>query len=326
MLIEQVEGGQCRDEDDPTSDAQGRCQDPAIKPTVRNPAIAHRVKSTDMAKSAGPLPGLGIDRRPADIARTSRNALVNHRAEIRSSILAPRRAPRPAPANSTNAAAPVDRAVFAETHECGAGRYHYGGARGRMGAVWEIPEQQHEAGNDHDPAADAERPAGDSGNQTDGCCDGETSGAHGCAVYAPALRGAHRWTTGILERLERKAHSTIVTVVRLAVFFLVILLLVVGACTVAPEPESMTTTTLGGAASPEEALNGLFDAIVGGNYQDTALLTFDDQLALMVSLEGFELPETVSMLRDGLPDVVRDNFWKSFSAGFPPLSRKNSPG
>ena len=116
------------------------------------------------------------------------------------------------------------------------------------------------------------------------------------------------------------------TVVRLAVFLLVILLLVVGACTVAPEPESTTTTTLGGAASPAEALNGLFDAIVGGNYQDTALFTFDDQLALMVSLEGFELTETVSMLRDGLPDEVRDNFWKSFSAGFPAFVEEELTG
>ena len=123
-----------------------------------------------------------------------------------------------------------------------------------------------------------------------------------------------------------KIGSTIVTVVRLAVIFLAILLLAVGACTKAPEPEATTTTTLGGAATPEDALDGLFDAIVQGNYRETALLTFDDQLALMVSLEGFDVADTASMLRDGLPDRVSDNFWKSFSAGFPAFAEEDLAG
>lgn len=119
------------------------------------------------------------------------------------------------------------------------------------------------------------------------------------------------------ENLETKAGSTIVTAVRLAVFVFAVLLAVAVACATPAEPESTTTTTLGGGATPEGALSELFAAIGSGNYQDTALLTFDDQLALMVSLEGFELAETVSLLQDGLPDLVRSNFWKSFSAGFP---------
>ena len=130
----------------------------------------------------------------------------------------------------------------------------------------------------------------------------------------------------ILEKPESKVRSTIVTVVRLAVLALGILLMAVGACATAPEPESTTTTTLGGASSPEDALNGLLDAIVEGSYQDTALLTFDDQLALMVSLEGFELTDTVLMLRDGIPDAVRDNFWESFSAGFPAFVEEELTG
>lgn len=130
----------------------------------------------------------------------------------------------------------------------------------------------------------------------------------------------------ICEKPESKVRSTNVTLVRLAVFVLAVLLLAAGACATAPEPESTTTTTLGGAASPEDALNDLFDAIVEGSYQETALLTFDDQLALMVSLEGFELTETVSMLRDGLPDEVRDNFWESFSAGFPAFVEEELTG
>ncbi len=117
------------------------------------------------------------------------------------------------------------------------------------------------------------------------------------------------------------------TVVRLAVFLLAILLLAVGAaCTTAPEPESTTTITVGGAASPEQALTGLFDAIAVGDYQETALLTFDDQLALMVSLEGFDTADTAAMLRDGLPDHVRENFWESFSAGFPAFAEEELTG
>jgi hypothetical protein len=117
-----------------------------------------------------------------------------------------------------------------------------------------------------------------------------------------------------------------VPVVRSAVFVLAILLVVVAACATAPEPESTTVTTLGGAASPEEALNGLFDAIVQGNYQDTALLTFDDQLTLMVSLEGFDVADTASMLSNGPPDEVRTNFWESFSDGFPAFAQEELAG
>ena len=113
---------------------------------------------------------------------------------------------------------------------------------------------------------------------------------------------------------------------RLAVFALAVLLVAVAACTEQPEPESTTTTTLGGAASPEEALTALFEAVVGGDYQDTRTLTFDDQLALMVSLEGYDVAATASMLSDGLPESIRDNFWKSFSTGFPAFAEEDLAG
>jgi hypothetical protein len=107
---------------------------------------------------------------------------------------------------------------------------------------------------------------------------------------------------------------------------LLILILVTAACTKAPEVESTTTTTLGGAGSPEEALTDLFAAIELGNYQDTARLTFDDQLALVVSLEGFNVADTASMLSNGLPDHVRANFWQSFSTGFPIFAEEELAG
>jgi hypothetical protein len=112
----------------------------------------------------------------------------------------------------------------------------------------------------------------------------------------------------------------------LPVFVFAVLLVAVAACTTAPEPESTTTTTLGGAVSPQEALTGLFDAIERATYEDTAMVTFDDQLALMVSLEGFDVAETVSMLSDGLPDHVRANFWQSFSTGFPAFAEEELAG
>lgn len=114
--------------------------------------------------------------------------------------------------------------------------------------------------------------------------------------------------------------------VRLASSLLVVLLTAVTACTTAPDVEPTTTTTLGGAASPEAALVELFEAVVQGNYQDTATLTFDDQLALMISLEGYDMSDTASMLSDGLPDLVRDNFWRSFSTGFPAFAEEELAG
>jgi hypothetical protein len=106
----------------------------------------------------------------------------------------------------------------------------------------------------------------------------------------------------------------------------VLLALLAAACTSEPPAESTTTTTLGGAPSAEEALRDLFAAIDRQDYAATATLTFDDQLALLVSLEGFEIGETNSMLVDGLPPSVRENFWKSFSAGFPVFAEEELGG
>ena len=109
----------------------------------------------------------------------------------------------------------------------------------------------------------------------------------------------------------------------MAVFVLGMMLVAVAACTTPPPPESTTTTTLGGAASPEESLTDLFEAIVAGNYEDTALVTFEDQLVLLVSLEGFEIAETAGMLSGGLPPQVRDNFWESFASSFPAFAEED---
>jgi hypothetical protein len=109
----------------------------------------------------------------------------------------------------------------------------------------------------------------------------------------------------------------------MAVFVLAMMLVAAAACTTPPPPESTTTTTLGGAASPEEALTDLFDALVAGSFEDTATLTFDDQLALLVSLEGFDIADTAAMLTGGLPALVRENFWESFASGFPAFAEED---
>lgn len=134
--------------------------------------------------------------------------------------------------------------------------------------------------------------------------------------------GPHSSTN--LQRKTKLRHYG--AVVRLAVFVLAVLLVVVAACATPPEPASTTTTTLGGAASPEEALTDLFRALVGGQYQDTATLIFDDQLALMVSLEGYDVTDTAAMLSNGLPALVRDNFWESFATGFPAFAEEDLAG
>jgi hypothetical protein len=121
-------------------------------------------------------------------------------------------------------------------------------------------------------------------------------------------------------------YGTIVPGVRMAALFLAMMLVAGVACGPSPQPESTTTTTLGGASSPEDALTALFDAIVHDRYQDTAMLTFDDQLALLVSLEGYAVGDTAATLSRGLPDQVRENFWESFSTGFPAFAEEDLAG
>ena len=96
----------------------------------------------------------------------------------------------------------------------------------------------------------------------------------GC-LADPKLENESIATRGLIDSRRTKS------AVRMAVLVLAMMLVAGVACTTTPEAESTTTTTLGGAASPEEALTALFDAVVHDQYQDTATLTFDDQLALL---------------------------------------------
>jgi hypothetical protein len=118
-----------------------------------------------------------------------------------------------------------------------------------------------------------------------------------------------------------------VAAVRRVVVIAVLITASAAACTTSsPPPESTTTTTLGGAATPVEALTALFAAVESEDYESTATLTFDDQLVLLVALEGFEVDDIHSMLVDGLPPTVRENFWRSFSIGFPVFAEEDLAG
>lgn len=101
--------------------------------------------------------------------------------------------------------------------------------------------------------------------------------------------------------------------------------LVLGACT-AVSPASTTTTTLGGADTPDAALVQLIDAVDGGDFAATELVTFDNQLVLLVSLEGSSVAETAGMLGAGVPDSVRENFWGSFFASFTAFTEEELSG
>lgn len=84
----------------------------------------------------------------------------------------------------------------------------------------------------------------------------------------------------------------------------------------------MSTTPLLGGESPEAAISQLFAALGDGDWEATAPLVFDDQLALLASIEGITPPETAAMLREGVPDPVRANFWEGFVEGFPLFARE----
>lgn len=103
---------------------------------------------------------------------------------------------------------------------------------------------------------------------------------------------------------------------------LVALIVLWGAACTSESPQSTTSTTLGGAESPEATLATLVDALTLGDSAVTGLLTFDDQLALLIGLEGSDEAATVAMLDGGVPDSARENFWRSFANSFPAFAEE----
>lgn len=112
---------------------------------------------------------------------------------------------------------------------------------------------------------------------------------------------------------------------KLAALVAVCAVVVLGACT-GPPPAATTTTTQGGADTPEAALVRLIEAVDAGEYAETELVTFDNQLILLVSLEVSNAAETAGMLREGVPDSVRENFWGSFFTSFAAFAEEELSG
>jgi hypothetical protein len=104
--------------------------------------------------------------------------------------------------------------------------------------------------------------------------------------------------------------------------FVALFALVVASCT-AEDGTPTTAAALPGAESPELAVERFLAALVAEDWQATSPMVYEDQLALLASIEGVTPPETAAMLREGVPPVVRANFWSGFVEGFPVFAEQD---
>ena len=63
-------------------------------------------------------------------------------------------------------------------------------------------------------------------------------------------------------------------------------------------------------------------ALAARNWEATAPLVYEEQLALMASIEGSTTPETATMLAEGVPPGVRAEFWQGFVDGYPAFAEE----
>jgi hypothetical protein len=92
----------------------------------------------------------------------------------------------------------------------------------------------------------------------------------------------------------------------------------VAAAGCSPNVERTTTTSTipSGTESPESALRTLLSAIDVGDVDAAASVTFEDQVALLISLDGATLDEAVAFIEDGVPSTSQALFWESFRATY----------
>jgi hypothetical protein len=90
------------------------------------------------------------------------------------------------------------------------------------------------------------------------------------------------------------------------------LVLVVTGCTANEQPTSTTQHSTTGAASPTTALRTLLTDVQNGDLDGVAGVTFDDQVALLIALDGASAAEARHFLEDGVPQQSRSMFWASF--------------
>lgn len=115
-----------------------------------------------------------------------------------------------------------------------------------------------------------------------------------------------------------------------AVLIPFVLVLLTG-CSIFQATTTTTTTTLPpppplGAESPEEAVETWLAELADRDYQSTMRLVPDSQLALLVGTEGLSAAQVLLMLEEGVPSVVRRNFWLGFSEAFPSFSGEGLEG
>jgi hypothetical protein len=92
------------------------------------------------------------------------------------------------------------------------------------------------------------------------------------------------------------------------------------ACSSAVEVTTTSTTVaIELPDRPELAVDQMVAALMIKDVRRARHLTSDEQLAILVALEGGGVEELAAMLQRGVPDEVAANFWTSFVEGFPDL-------
>lgn len=103
------------------------------------------------------------------------------------------------------------------------------------------------------------------------------------------------------------------------VSLLLALVALAAACTSPTEPPTpaTVTTVLTGAPTPDAAVRELFVAIDSEQIGGVEDLVVEDQVALLLALEGASAGEVAAMLDDGVSEPSEQMFWTTFRDTFP---------
>lgn len=93
---------------------------------------------------------------------------------------------------------------------------------------------------------------------------------------------------------------------------ILVLAMATSGCTSNDQTTSTTQQPPVGARSPVAALRTLLTAVQQGDLDGVASMTFDDQVALLVALDGATASEARRFLEQGVPEQSRSIFWASF--------------
>lgn len=102
--------------------------------------------------------------------------------------------------------------------------------------------------------------------------------------------------------------------------------MLIAACSQVTSPTTTAARPLLGADTPKQAVRTWLTELSDGDYQSTARVVHDHQLALLAAAEGQQPAEVLATLRDGVPSTMRHNFWEAFTEGFPAFSGEQLEG